>query len=113
MTAADDNQRPEDRQQEHPDDVDALQPGMRGRWLISTVRSRHVWDLDAGTYQRMPGEGGKTFDFDGRPVVIGRVGRWPEVGRSFLIFFDDPDRPWMEQWRLSSPVQSIRRLWPR
>jgi hypothetical protein len=32
------------------DPVDRLFPYMSGVWLVTTGRTQHVWDLDAGAY---------------------------------------------------------------
>jgi hypothetical protein len=91
--------------------VDALHPGMIGRWLVTTKRSRHIWDLDAGTYQRLPGADSQQFAHDGDPHRITRVEQWPVVGSASFIWFDDPEHPAvLEQYRISSPVRSITRL---
>lgn len=88
-----------------------LGPGDHGRWLITTKSSRHMWDLDAGTYQRLPGDDGPAFDWDGRVVRITKVDRWPAVGGKSLIWFDDPEMPdELEQWRRSATIVSIERL---
>lgn len=94
-----------------PETVDALTPGMTGRWLVTTQGSRHVWDLDAMTYQRIPGAGRGQFAYDLRVVKITRVERWPRVGDVFHVMYDDPREPtrW-EQWRRSSAIRRIERI---
>lgn len=39
--------------------------------------------------------------------MIDRVEAWPTVGRSSLVFFDDPNAPGVEQWRMCSTIRSI------
>ena len=91
-----------------PDAVDSLGPQDRGRWLVTTRGSRHLWDLDAGTYQRIPGEGRSAFPHDSAVVRITHVERWPKVGSTSLVWFDDPERPWeTEHWRQCSTIESI------
>jgi hypothetical protein len=91
--------------------VQQLGPDSRGRWLITTKTSRHVWDLDACTYQRLPGDDAPPFSWDARVVRLTRVDQWPVVGEKSLIWFDDPGAPAsVEQWRRSATIQSIRRL---
>lgn len=91
--------------------VDRLAPDLGGRWLVTTQGSEHVWDLDAMTYQRLPGLGRGQFDHDRTVVAIGRVEVWPAVGSCSLLFYDDPDRPCThEQWRMSSLIRRICRL---
>jgi hypothetical protein len=36
------------------DEVADLGPDMSGRWEVTTRTSRHIWDLDRGTYGRHP-----------------------------------------------------------
>lgn len=88
--------------------VDLLGPADRGRWLVTTVTSQHIWDLDAGTYQRLPGGGQPRFLHDEVVVPIARVERWPAVGATSLVWFDEPAAPlFWEHWRRSSTVVSI------
>lgn len=90
--------------------VDALGPGMGGRWLVRTRSSRHVWDLLRHTYQRLPGATSNHFAYDGEVVRIGRVAVYPRVGGRFLVYYDDPCDEALEQYRLSGTVRSITRL---
>jgi hypothetical protein len=97
----------------HPSGVTAerLEPGSAGRWLVKTRGSRHVWDLDAGTWQRLPGPGRSRFPWDQTPVRISRVERLPAVGDVAVLWFDDPDAPTaVEHWRQSSTITAIERL---
>lgn len=98
---------------ETPEDgyVDELDETSTGRWLVTTVRSQHIWDCDARTYQRLPGHDGKQFAHDNRIAAITRVERWPRVGATSLLWFDDPNHPHqLEHWRQCSWIQSIQRL---
>jgi hypothetical protein len=92
--------------------VTALTPGMGGRWLITTRGSTHIWDLDATTYTRIPGSssGSGPFAFDGRPLPISRVDRWPRIGSTSLIWIDDPYAPDTTLGRRSSVIVSITAL---
>jgi hypothetical protein len=91
--------------------VDCLGPDSRGRWLITTKSSQHIWDLDARTYQRLPGTGGSQFACDGEVVRLTRVERWLEVGDKSFIWFDDPDMPdGLKHWRRSSTLQRTEPL---
>lgn len=88
-----------------------LSPESRGKWLITTQGSQHVWDLDAMTYRRLPGEGRGKFAHDGRVVRITRVEAWPRIGQTFLLWFDDPEHPeLLEHWRRSSRINNIEPL---
>lgn len=93
--------------------VQELIPGMGGRWLVVTQGSSHVWDLDAKTYTRIPGPASVSgsFAFDLQSVAISRVERWPRVGSTSLVFYDDPAHPDdVEQWRQSSQIVSITQI---
>ena len=93
-----------------PKEVEALHSGLGGCWLVSTRTSRHVWNLDHMTYQRLPGPDGQKFVADGMVLPITHVGFYPAVGRSSLIFYDDPEGERRERWRVSATVVSITRL---
>ncbi|GAB3439075.1 hypothetical protein GCM10027517_12050 [Phycicoccus ginsengisoli] len=96
------------------EEVDKLAPGMGGVWLVSSRKATtHVWDLDAMTYRRQPGPGSGRMAYDDMTVPIASVGVWPEVGRSSLVFFDDPYDPSVEQWRICSRIRSITRIEPQ
>lgn len=91
--------------------VDQLTADDTGQWLVTTLGSRHVWDLDAGTYQRIPGATRASFDWDKAVVRLTRVERWPAVGSTSFIWFDDPALPdLVEQWRQSSTIVSIEAI---
>lgn len=93
-----------------PEQVLVLTALSTGRWLIET-NSQHVFDLDQGTYQRLPRPGRGSFAHDNAVVRLTRVDRWPEVGNGFFIWFDDPERPQTtEHWRQSSLIHSITRV---
>lgn len=91
-------------------DVTELRPGMTGRWLVRTRNSEHVWDLDEMAYTRRPGTTSSQMAYDGVPVLISRVQRWPCVGSESVVWFDDPLDPLLEQYRISSTIASITRL---
>lgn len=91
--------------------TDQLTPEDTGRWLLTTTTSRHVWDLDAMTYQRLPGDFGSAMPYDARIVPITRVQTWPQVGAQSLLFYDDPSHPSLvENFRLSATIERIDRL---
>lgn len=93
--------------------VEKLTPDMTGRWLVTTQGTEHLWDLDRGTYARMPGESSVAgaFDHDGTEHPITRVEWWPRVGGQALVWYDDPENPvFIEQFRRSSRIRSIARL---
>ena len=94
-------------------EVKQLTSESTGRWLVATQGSEHWFDLDARTYTRIPGPGSATFEHDVNTGRLTIVDRWPQVGNTFLITFDDPDFPkTREHWRQSSTIRSIRRLGP-
>lgn len=93
--------------------VDALTPGLGGRWLVETQGSTHVWDLDAMTYTRAPGPRSLSgsFDFDQQPMPIAHIERWPQVGSTSLVYLDGPHEPERaELWRRSSRIVSITEI---
>lgn len=70
-------------------------------------------NLDAKTYMRVPGPASVSgpFAFDSKPMVITRVVRWPRVGSTSLVVYDDPAYPDdLEQWRQSSQIVSITKI---
>jgi len=95
-----------------PRDVTALAASMGGRWLVTTQGSQHIWDLDAGTYRRLPGPSSKSFAHDRHTHRITHIEQYPQVGSRSLVWFDDPTDPGLEHWRISSTIQSITRLDP-
>ena len=96
----------------HPGDE--LRSEIEGRWLVISQGSTHLWDLDAGTYARIPGPGRSGgYPHDGRPMPITRVDRWPVVGSTSLVWYDDPNSPLTrEHWRQSSIIASITGIPP-
>jgi hypothetical protein len=93
--------------------VDALTSEMNGSWLVKTQSSEHIWNLDHMTYTRLPGSRSRSgaFAFDQRPMAITRVERWPRVGSSSLLWYDDPTDPdHTEHWRQSSGIISINEI---
>ena len=87
--------------------IDELTGDMTGVWLVKTVGSQHVWNLDAATYTRLPGEGRAQWDADRRACPILTVGSWPRLGGRFYLHFLGPLG--VVEWRLSSSVQHITR----
>lgn len=95
--------------------VGELTAGMRGRWVVASQGSTHLWDLDALTFTRRSGPASPSgaFDYDGIAHRITRVSRWPRVGDQSLVWFDDPASPFdTEQFRRSSVIVSITRDLP-
>ena len=91
--------------------VTEIREGLGGRWLVRSGGSRHVWDLDAGTYMRVPGSASPSFEYDGVPHRITTVEWWPRLGQRSFVWFDDPDGPGGRgHYRVSSTIQSIERL---
>lgn len=95
---------------ENTDTITELTAASTGRWLVTTRGSRHIWDMDEGTYTRMPGEGRSSFTGDGAALTIYAVRVYPRVGERFYVHLDDPNDPLQLQWRLSSTVASIERM---
>jgi hypothetical protein len=89
--------------------VEELGPEMSGVWEVETRGSTHIWDLDVGTYQRLPGPRGRPMSGDGVPQRITWVGHWPRVGDRSYVVYDDADIPQLlEHWRYSGTILSIR-----
>ena len=112
MTDEPDVQQPPDGNDPPSETVVELADGMRGRWVVASQGSTHLWDLDALTYTRRPGPASPSgaFDYDGIAHRITRVSRWPRVGDQSLVWFDDPASPFdTEQFRRSSVIVSITR----
>jgi hypothetical protein len=62
------------------------------------------------TYMRTPGPASRSgpFALDGQRMPITRVTRWPRVGATSVVWYDDPSAPDSgEHWRQSSPIESI------
>lgn len=95
------------------DVITKLGPDDTGVYLVTTQGSQHIWNLDDMTYTRLPGLQSKSgsMEFDAIPVKLTRVERWPEVGSTSFIFYDDlymPDT--LEQWRQSSRIDRIEKI---
>lgn len=102
-----------DASKSNPRQVEALTADMHGMWVVESQHSRHVWNLDAMTYTRIPGPGSPVghFVLDMRPLPISRVDRWPSVGSTSLVWFDDPSDPQaIEHWRRSSRIVTITEM---
>jgi hypothetical protein len=83
---------------------------MTGRWCVRSRRTSHTWDLDQMTYTRHPGAQSQAFAYDDEPQPITRVTAWPRVGEVSCVWFDDPQDGLVEQYRVSSTIQSITTL---
>lgn len=75
-----------------------------GRWLLHTIGSRHVIDLDARTVERLPGPHAHATTSDGLHRLrtldlcrIGDVGRWTMHGDDFVEYY----------WHQSSIIRHI------
>jgi hypothetical protein len=91
--------------------VNALEAGMTGRYLVTSRGSQHVWDLDKMTYTRLPGETSQLFPYDGQAMEINKVEVWPAVGLVSRVIYDDPDVPEaIEHFRQSSLIRSIESM---
>lgn len=94
-----------------PISVQELTPDMKGSWLVTTQGSKHIWNLDEMTYCRLHSTNLNAMDYDNTVVRITRVEKWPAVGSSSLIFYDDLLNPvFKEQWRICSTIVSIEKI---
>lgn len=76
---------------------------------MHTRSAVHVLDLDAGTYERVPGPESTDFCTDGVVHAFNDVTP-PEVGSPMLVWFDDMDNPDLrERWHRTSRVRRIER----
>ena len=96
-----------DKNEQESETVERLGPEMTGRWKVFTRRAAHIWDLNEGTYTRLPGPQSQAFDGDGVAARIYTVRAWPEVGSRFWVYVDDAHDSTMTQWRISSTIRSI------
>lgn len=93
-----------------PATVERLEPGATGRWHIHTRSAIHVIDIEAGTYERVPGPDSDDFVTDG---ILHRFNDLtpPEVGSPMLVTFDDMDDPATKyRWHRTSRVRRIERV---
>lgn len=84
-----------------------------GAWMVWTRGSCHLWDIRRPYpyWTRLPGAGRSLFVGDVEPQRPTRVDRWPVVGCTHFLWFDDPDQPsTAEQWRQSSTIRHIERV---
>lgn len=93
---------------DEPETVTELTEGMTGQWLVTSRDSQHVWDLDAMTYERRPGDNAARMPWDNAAHHITGIGRYPSVGgRSYVEF--DPGGLSIE-WRVCGRIERIERL---
>lgn len=100
----------------HRDKVTKLTPEHTGRWLITTMGSTHVIDLDARTIARSPRQEAARLDWDRQTEPYVELLIWPEVGEAFAIAFAKTVDPELQgrtvRVRTSSMVRSIEQLGP-
>ncbi len=87
-----------------------LTRGAGGAWAVRTLTSTHLWDLDSNTYTRLPGASATAMAYDGRPLQIHQVMRWPRVGRVSYLTCHDPVDASTEQWRQSATIIAIQQV---
>jgi hypothetical protein len=94
--------------------VDTIDANSTGRYLVSTQSSQHIWDLDAMTYQHLSTKRGSGSPQDTEVLPITVVERWPAVGCTSLLWFDELVETILpiEHWRQSSTIVSIEQLTP-
>jgi hypothetical protein len=93
--------------------INKITPEMSGNYIITTRNTLHKWNMVDGTiaYSRHPMDDSNPFWSDGEEYRITTVIKWPEVGKSFGFYFDDPETPLqLEHWRVSSTIKSIERV---
>jgi hypothetical protein len=92
--------------------IEELTPYMTGEYIVTTFNgTQHYWNLDEMTYKRIHTSGNNPMDYDGVLVQLTSVELWPKVGASSWIWYDDPNDPvHIEQYRVSSTIQSIEKI---
>lgn len=80
-----------------------------GIWWVTTASGTvHVWDMDKGTVLRAP-SAARPLRFDGEPLPIALVTRYPRVGDCAVVAFPHPADPERAVVRTSTAVVSIER----
>lgn len=88
--------------------VESLDETMTGVWLVETLTSVHVWDLDDRTYTHRPQAAAGGLLRGGAPMPITHIETWPSVGSAFFVRFADPsDLEHSDAYELSSRVLRI------
>ena len=89
-------------------EVRELTGGESGCWVVTTEHSEHMFDLDAGTVERVPGPDAVPFSSDRpRPLrtieqcQVGKRGYWTVFSDDFMVEF---------KWHLSTEVLRIVRV---
>lgn len=90
-----------------PTYVDHLEPGMTGRWLLTSQGSKHLLDLDTLTWTRYRDDGRGAFVLDATPVQLTSIAIWPKVGLSPLFVFPHPQMPGFQAEYYLSALRSI------
>lgn len=97
------------RKTETVTELDATSTGVW--WVTTQGGTIHIWNLDNGTLMRAPGRdslaGGMRFD--GTPVEVLEVGRYPRVGEGFAAALRHPTDPLRVVFRSSSDIVKIER----
>lgn len=104
-------------------EVSELARGSVGRWPVRCDDATHVWDLDRGTYLRLPDPDANTrrrdtdlprrpFAHDGIEIRIVRVAAWPTVGETAWVWREHPWHATVDCFRRSRKVLSIAELVP-
>ncbi len=93
-----------------PDEVDHLTGTETGRWRVVTRDSFHVFDFDARTVTRIPGEhAGPTFNDRARPLrsidacTVGSRGHWTMYAEGWSDMIDF-------YWHDTSVIRRIERM---
>lgn len=91
--------------------IDRITEDTTGVWHVHTKRGTvHVWDMDASTVTRSPGDTAKALPLDGVPLPIVLVTAPPMVGFPSAVALALPDDPEHAVVRASSRVSRIERV---
>jgi hypothetical protein len=90
-----------------PAQVTELTIGHGGRWLLDTIGSRHILDLDRRTIERLPGPDASPSTSDAVHCLrtldvcrLGEPGRWTMKGGYLVDYY----------WHVSSIIRHIHRM---
>jgi len=90
--------------------VTELSPGMKGRWIVQTQGTLHLFDLDKWEYSRRQHDGLNPMRQDHEVVALPEdsIILWPQVGSLFRIVVSvDSYSGYMGSVRTSSLIRSI------
>lgn len=91
-----------------PEDVTTLAGRRTGRWSLRTMTSEHVVDLDAGTWERRPGDDAARHHGPSSGLI--RTMKGATVGECLRITTRSTDMLIDYGWSVSTPIVEINRI---